>query len=180
MADEELRSTSGHSVYVFNCLVSWSSKRQTLTARSTFQAELIAASSASDDASWYYNLTSELRFLFFPGMEVVPPNPLLIDNINALNCANHPKQTPASKHVHLREFRIRQYAKDGVIRNLWVLTPLNAADLFTKPMGPTLFRKFKAILGVSGSSVDADFVLQECLFNYAYGTSLDLLRLPGH
>ena len=145
MADEELRSTSGHAVYVYDNLVSWSSKRQTLTARSTFQAELIAASSAADVAAWYFNMASELRFIFFRDLtakQAVPPIPLLIDNVNALSCSNHPKQTPASKHVHLREFRIRHHVKNEVIRCLWVPTPLNAADLFTKPMGPTLFEKF--------------------------------------
>ena len=177
MADEELRSTSGHAVYVYDNLVSWSSKRQTLTARSTFQAELIAASSAADVAAWYFNMASELRFIFFRDLtakQAVPPIPLLIDNVNALSCSNHPKQTPASKHVHLRDFRIRDYVKNEVIRCLWVPTPLNAADFFTKPMGPTLFQKFKSILGVSSKYVDHDFILEETFFSYSYGTELEL------
>ena len=135
LCSPKLRSTSGVTIFVFNCLVCWSSKRQTLTARSTFEAELIAASVAADEAAWFHSLQSELNFIFAPDGSDIMHIPLLIDNLNALNIANHPKQTPVSKHVKLREFRIQDHAKANTVRNLWVPTPLNVSDFFTKPMG---------------------------------------------
>ena len=167
-ADVLLRSTSGWAIYVFNCLVSWSSKRQTLTARSTFQAELISASSTADEASWFHSLTSELDHIFYPKTEVIPPIAVLIDNVNALNASNHPTQTPASKHIKLREFRIREAIKDGMIRALWVPTPLNVADFFTKPMGPSFFLRFKGMLGFNHSVRETDTLPDESYFSIPY------------
>ena len=61
---EQMKSTSGHCFYVFGNLVQWTSKRQTITAASTMQAELIAASSAADSAVWYHTLQCDFPFLF--------------------------------------------------------------------------------------------------------------------
>mmetsp|Transcript_15351 Transcript_15351/g.47568 ORF Transcript_15351/g.47568 Transcript_15351/m.47568 type:complete len:99 (-) Transcript_15351:92-388(-) len=41
-------------------------------------------------------------------------------------------------------------------------------------MGPTLFEKFKSILGVSSKRVDQDFILEETFFSHSYGTELEL------
>ena len=168
-ADPKLRSTSGVTIFVFNCLVCWGSKRQTLTARSTFEAELIAASVAADEAAWFHSLQSELPFIFAPDGSDILPIPLLIDNLNALNIANHPKQTPASKHVKLREFRIQDHAKANTVRNLWVPTPLNVSDFFTKPMGPIMFLKFKGFIGMDTQARSSELSFGDSFFTLEYG-----------
>ena len=151
--DPRLRSTSGHAIFCFSCLIHWSSKRQTLTAKSTLESELIAASSAADECAWLHSLASTLLFIFGTNSEDpthAPPVPVLLDNTAALSVANHPKQTPRSRHISLREFRIRDYCGDNnhvqCIRCLWVPTKFNVADFFTKLLASVDFPRLARFL----------------------------------
>ena len=93
---EQMKSTSGHCFYVFGNPVQWrNSKRQTVTAASTMQAELIA-SSAADSAVWYHTLQSDFPLLFSLSKSI-PAVPIMIDNKAALSVtvANHPESSPS-------------------------------------------------------------------------------------
>ena len=59
---DSARSTSGHAVFVGKCLVNWSSKRQPVVAKSTTEAEYIAANEAGSDGVWFRNFMSELGY----------------------------------------------------------------------------------------------------------------------
>jgi len=148
-----LRSTSGYCLYLFGSLVAWHSKRQTITAKSTLEAELIAAFSAADEAAWLHQFACSVPFLFClqqpgapaPNERDVPPVPVLVDNLPAIQTANHPRVTGNTKHIALRDFRIRDYSGDcdnvPRIRVYWVPTKLNAADFFSKlPPAPDFQR----------------------------------------
>jgi len=50
--DARLRSTTGWCCYVFGCLISWHSRRQSITAKCTLEAELIAAATCSVEGCW--------------------------------------------------------------------------------------------------------------------------------
>ena len=149
-SDPRLRSTSGYCVYVFGCLISWSTKRQTLTAASTMQAELIAAATCADEVKWFYNILSVNEEIF----GAIQAIPLFVDNSAALAVSNHPKMTPQSKFISLREFRIRDYQQEGILRPLWIPTKLNVADGFTKSLGKTQYQQFAHLLGMSPMSND--------------------------
>jgi len=56
VTDKKLRSTTGFILYVWNCPIAWHSKRQTVTAKSTLEAELIAACSGADECIWLFYL----------------------------------------------------------------------------------------------------------------------------
>ena len=152
MSDPRLRSTSGFAIYCFDCLIHWQSKRQTLTAKSTLEAELISAATAADECSWLHSLASTMPFLFGSNSEDpshAPPCPLLIDNTAALSVSNHPKTTAKSKHLRLREFRIRDYAGENQVQSvrcLWTPTRFNVADFFTKLLGTVDFPRLARFL----------------------------------
>src|ERR1700733_5363648 len=59
---DSARSTSSHTVFIGSCLVNWSSKRQPVVAKSTTEAEYIAANDAGSDGVWFQNFSSELGF----------------------------------------------------------------------------------------------------------------------
>ena len=102
------------------------------------EAELIAASSASDKALWFFHLLESLPFLF--GNIDPSPIPLFVDNLAALSVTNHPNSGAKSRHVALREFRIRDHHEANKIRPYWCPGPLNV-DGNGAPSGPncTLF-----------------------------------------
>ena len=144
--EERMRSTSGRCFFVFNFLVSWSSKRQSLTPSSTMQAELIAASAASDMGIWFYNLSCSLPFVFGPSKAI----PLLLDNLAALSVANHPKHDPATRHICLREFRIRDAHEFGQVRPYFCPGAQNCADHFTKLLDTVVHSRLLRVLGMEG------------------------------
>ena len=78
-SDPQLRSTSGYSVHLFGCTVAWHTKRQTLTAASTMQAELIAAATCSDEAKWFHSVLTSSPTIFGPCQNI----PIFVDNESA-------------------------------------------------------------------------------------------------
>lgn len=132
-----MRSIPGHCIFCFlsgfGNLVQWSSKRQTLTAGSTKQAELVAASSAADATVWYFTLQGHSPVLFCLTGKPVPV-PLLIDDEACLGVTppNHPMSSPRTRHICICGFRIRDYAEAGEIRPYWIPGTHNVADHFTK------------------------------------------------
>lgn len=148
---ESMKSTSGLCFYCFGNLVQWSSKRQTITAGSTMQAELIAASSGADSGVWYYTLQVDFPILF--GIQEAQAVPLLIDNKAALSVANHPESSPRTRHICLREFRIRDFHEAGQIRPYWCPGTHNVADMFTKILPKLLYHRFLAVMGMTGSNL---------------------------
>ena len=75
---DSARSASGHTVFIGKCLVNWSSKQQPVVAKSTTEAEYIAANEAGSDGVWFRNFTSELGY---PPMGATP---LWLDNQSAI------------------------------------------------------------------------------------------------
>mmetsp|Transcript_14371 Transcript_14371/g.19207 ORF Transcript_14371/g.19207 Transcript_14371/m.19207 type:complete len:425 (-) Transcript_14371:898-2172(-) len=201
LSDEKLRSTTGFCVYVFGCLVAWSSKRQTLTAKSSMESEIIAMASASDECMWIHGLITScpVPFGFDANTKDFPPIPLLADNMAALTVANYPKTTGASKHLDLRLFRIRDcLGADGDyprLRCLWCPTLFNVADHFSKLLKSIAFpRLVRHIVDMpynaTADSRKASATTKSCpqatayvlITNYswpAYGTT-DHLYLVNH
>ncbi len=58
--------------------------------------------------------------------------PLFIDNQACLSVTNHPNNSTKSRHIALREFRIRDYHELGMIRPYWCPGNYNVADFFSK------------------------------------------------
>jgi len=149
IVDSGMYSTSGACFFFFGNLIQWNSKRQTIHASSSMQSELIAACSASDSAVWYFALLAEFPFLF--GITGTPePIPLLIDNKACLSVANHPDNSPRTRHIALREFRIRDYVELGQVRPLWCPGTHNVADHFTKLLKRETYHRLAAVMGMVG------------------------------
>jgi len=153
IVDGGMYSTSGNCFLLFGNLVQWSSKRQTIHASSSMQSELIAACTASDSAVWFHAMMVEFPFLFDLDGKV-PPVPLLIDNQACLSVANHPENSSRTRHIALREFRIRDYVEGKQVRPLWCPGSHNLADHFTKLLERLVFQRLNFCLGMSGMSED--------------------------
>ena len=55
----------------------------------------------------------------FDDVKSAPSIPLFIDNQACLSVTNHPNNSTKSRHIALREFRIRDYHELGIIRPYW-------------------------------------------------------------
>ena len=88
----------------------------------------------------------------------------------------------SNKFVDLREYRIRDYQKEGIIRPVWIPGTLNPADLFTKLLGRTLFMQNTRLLGMSTTPSESLIDEQNrdsCLYsmaNKSHSKTYDLLK----
>ena len=107
--------------------VSFKSGRQSVTAMSTIEAELVAAALAMKEVIFCTNMMMELGF----GSEF-SSTPLYINNTATLNVIGNQTFSARTKHVALSFFYIRELVKEEKISTHYVPTEDNLADIGTK------------------------------------------------
>lgn len=138
------KSTSGFLFKVFGNTMSWSSKKQGLVAKSTSEAEYVAAAEACSEAIWISKVFDDLKL-----KDCHTPVPLFEDNAGCIFMATNP-ETKRSKHIDIKFHFIRDCIWTGKIVLIKVDTKEQSADLLTKSLGKILFRKFLEDVGLRG------------------------------
>ncbi|CAI5957122.1 unnamed protein product [Closterium sp. NIES-65] len=122
-----------HSVggYVFTlggAAVSWRTKRQTVIATSTTEAEYIAMFEGAREAAHLRRLCADLGF---PQRE---PTVLYVDNQSAIALGKGEQMSQRTKHMEVRYHWTRKAVRDGVVWLEYCPTTKQAADYLTKPV----------------------------------------------
>jgi hypothetical protein len=99
-----------------------------VVALSSYEAEYIAASTASTQAIWLVRLFSDLLGRDIGAVE------LRVDNKSALSLAKNPIFYERSKHIQVRHNFIRDCLEKGSIKAGYINTKNQLADLLTKPL----------------------------------------------
>ncbi len=131
---EGRRSTSGWICYVAGCPVSWASRKQTVVALSTMEAEYIALASVAREM---ISLRSLLRELGLP----IENAKVLVDNSPAVFLAENPTTTPKSKHIDIRFHFLRDLISKQLLSLQWIPSKEQVADIFTKYLARELFER---------------------------------------
>jgi hypothetical protein len=134
------KSTTGYCIFT-NGPVLWRSKKQTLTAVSTTEAEYIALADASKAALHIHQLLVD--------MTLIPksaPIIMLGDNASSISIAKGCKFTPRTKHIDVNHHFIRDLTTTGRIHLSHVATDKMVADPLTKPVGPVIFSRLRPLL----------------------------------
>jgi hypothetical protein len=139
---DSARSTSGHTVFIGKCLVNWSSKRQSVVAKSTTEAEYIAANEAGSDGVWFRNFTSEL------GYPPSGPTPLWLDNQSAIRVGKNPEHHSRMRHLLPKYHWLREQVEDKVFSLDYVPTSSMRADGLTKPLDTVAHQRVCSLLGL--------------------------------
>jgi hypothetical protein len=129
---EDLRGHTGVMVKLGSGFIHGESKRQSITAMSSAESELIALNSASNAVLWLRRLMSEL------GFKQAQPTIVRQDNTSAMSIAES-GCTARTRHIALRYFRVSELIKAGEIQIEYERTDKLVADVLTKALSDPSF-----------------------------------------
>lgn len=139
------KSVGAYSLLLGDVAVSWRSKKQQVTSRSSAEAEYRALADASCEVIWFLNLLTELKVGFRQ------PVPLFCDNKAAVDLTANPVYHARTKHIELDCHFIREKIKNGIVVVHQIPTLQNTADIFTKGLGKVLHWRCSSNLGLMSS-----------------------------
>jgi hypothetical protein len=138
----ERKSTMGYVFTLFNCPISWCSKKQNVVALSTCEAEYISACNAACQGIWLQSLLQEMM------IDVDEEIELRVDNKSAINLAKNPIAHGRSKHIETKFHFLRDQVTKGKIKLVYCKTEAQGADIFTKPLKIERFKDLRKMLNV--------------------------------
>ena len=112
-----------HKLCNESSLISWKTRKQSIVALSTCEAEYVALATATQF------LGNFLLTLRLPCKSVC----MYVDNQGAIALANNPLQHKKSKHIYVKYHYVRVEIQYGTVELTYVPTDNNVADVFTKP-----------------------------------------------
>ncbi len=137
---DDRKSVTGYVMTLAGGPVAWMSKRQSITAQSTAEAEYVAASSATSEVLYLRKLLSEL------GMPQMSATTLFEDNQPCIQIANNPGTSARTKHIALRYHAVRERVANGEVKLVYVPTEDQVADLLTKSVGRVILQRLRPVL----------------------------------
>jgi hypothetical protein len=117
--------------------VAWASKKQSVVALSTCEAELYAESEAIKELLWLRGLMKELRLHVQVGSVVHG------DNQSTIAISKNGVKSGRTKHIDVRYHFITDVLETGDVQLKWVPTNEQQADIFTKALGKPVFEQFR-------------------------------------
>ena len=142
------RSTSGYVSFVAGGPASWQSKRQSVVAQSSTEAEYIAMSELAKEGAWIRYLLEGLKY---KGQDLDPIT-LYGDNQGALSLAENPTFHRGSKYIAVCYHLIRQEVEESRLQLAYIPTDHMPADGLTKALkGPAHIRFIRLLTLVKGA-----------------------------
>ena len=132
----------GYVFTLFNCPISWCSKKQTVVALSTCEAEYISACYAACQGIWLQSLLHEMK------IEIDDEVELMVDNKSAINLAKNPIAHGRSKHIETKFHFLRDQVSKGRIKLTYCKTENQVADVLTKPLKIERFKVMRRLLNM--------------------------------
>ncbi|RVW39094.1 Retrovirus-related Pol polyprotein from transposon RE1 [Vitis vinifera] len=136
------RSTTGYCSYVWGNLVTWRSKKQSVVARSSAEAEFRAMAHGICEGMWLQRILKELGIISNSTMTV------LCDNKATISIAKNPVQHDRTKHVEIDRHFIKEKLEGGTIKLMYIPSSRQTADILTKALPKATYENMKSKLGM--------------------------------
>ncbi|CAL2278947.1 unnamed protein product [Prunus armeniaca] len=135
------KSTTGYCTFVGGNLVTWKSKKQSVVARSSAEAEYRAMAAVSCELIWLQGLLNDL------GFKDPHPMTLFCDNQAAIHIASNPVFHERTKHIEVDCHFVREKIQSNIIRTSYIRSNEQLADIFTKGLPLAQFENLLFKLG---------------------------------
>jgi uncharacterized protein YuzE len=144
--NEDMKSTTGYVFLASGGAVTWKSKKQTVVALSSTEAEYVAFSEAGREATWLRNLYGELGF---PQSEATI---IKGDNEGSVILTHNPQFHQRSKHIQIRHHWVRDLVSDKILEIEGVRDAEQTADVLTKALAKPKHTRHTKEMGISSVS----------------------------
>jgi hypothetical protein len=134
------KSISGWVAKLNGDPISWSSKKQSVVALSTCEAELYAEAAAIQEFLWLRGIVAEL------GLASSKASVVYGDNQSTIAVSKNGIKGERTKHVAVKYAFITDYIDDGAVQLQWIPTREQHADIFTKALDAQTFKGIRAQL----------------------------------
>ena len=138
----------------------WMSKKQSVVATSSTEAEYYALSEVVKEALWLRNLLIEL------GFRIGKPFEIKQDNQSTIAIAMNPVSHSKVKHIDIRHHFLRHHVRNGDVELAYCPTENMIADVLTKALPPKQHWKLITMMGMrrftdvaSGKQAHVSFVV---------------------
>lgn len=133
---ETRRSTTGYVILYAGGAISWCSRKQSVIALSSTEAEYIAAAECCKELLYLKTLFEEL-------LNYEIKIELNVDNQSAIALIKNGILNKRSKHIDVKFRFIHELVRENIIKIKYCPTNEQLADIFTKPLNTVKFVKFK-------------------------------------
>ncbi|KAG8501874.1 hypothetical protein CXB51_004547 [Gossypium anomalum] len=140
---DDMKSTSGYAFTLGSAMFCWSSKKQSIVAQSTAEAEYVAAAGAVNQAIWLRKILGDLNLYQKEATEI------FCDNKSAVAIAKNPIFHGRTKHFSIKLHVVREIEQAREIELVHCNSEDQVADIFTKALCTSRFIKLRKELGVN-------------------------------
>mmetsp|Transcript_15115 Transcript_15115/g.61874 ORF Transcript_15115/g.61874 Transcript_15115/m.61874 type:complete len:289 (+) Transcript_15115:2023-2889(+) len=135
------KSVTGAIIYLYGNPIAYISKKQTIIATSSSEAEYVALAHGLQKMQWLKNLLTEL------GVPELPTK-VFTDNTACLTWSTDPEK-PLPKHIDIQYQYARQQRDLSNCQFLYIPTQQQVADILTKALETTKFNEHRTKLKVT-------------------------------
>eukprot|EP00253_Pinus_taeda_P002163 PITA_02163 len=140
---DDRKSTSGYVFHMGSGAISWASKKQSIVALSTAEAEYVAATAVACQEIWMRRMLKSLC------QEQAKGTVIFCDNSSAIAISKNYVFHKRTKHIDTKFHYIRELVNNGEIVLVHYRTQEQVADILTKPLGQKSFEFFRKCLGMA-------------------------------
>jgi Reverse transcriptase (RNA-dependent DNA polymerase) len=140
---ETRKSTTGFIFTLAGGAISWMSRRQSIVALSTAEAEYVAVCEATMEAMGLRNIMKEM--FRSKSLDVN----IGLDSQSAYVMATNPTYSRRTRHIELRWHFVREQVKHGFVKLQKIKGEDNPADVFTKPLDKLRLNRLMNVTGVT-------------------------------
>lgn len=143
------KSTSGYHFKLSGGTILWKSRKQSLIALSSTEAEYISLTETTKEATWLRELYQEICFRLSLNKSSIPSSILIYgDNQAAIQMAKVPRFHERTKHIRIRYHYVPFAIANQLITLDSIPTADNPADILTKAFSRDIHDRHISNLGL--------------------------------